>query len=1090
MMLDADAVADADAMAEPELRPPARPAAAPHPALLLQMTRAFLAVAAVGCAAGSLLFLAAPGATEPRAPLVAMYALLALAAALSTRLPQGRIAHALTAVLSALTLLIAGTAIALGWGLRAPGLSALGLLVCLLCAAAGWRAGALLAAVAAAAVLAVAAIAPPVAGATLPAAAFMVITPLIAIAAGLAGGTMISQVVARFMRSAHEREQRFTRLLALAADAYWEIDHQNRLVAAHEENHGQGRPAPDVELGMPPWEMPNFGCDAETLDRLLADLGSRVPFRDLPVTWTGKSGRVRAYLASGEPRFDERGVFKGYWGVARDVTDVNAARAALLATETRYQELFTRIPTPLVLHRGGRVIDANPSAVAMFGYADLQAMLGSDLLAAYESGDSRERARRRVETLQGQRLGTALPVADFRLVVHGRRIAVRATGVRVDADGGPALLAIFVDDTERLVAEQAVRRSEAMLSHLVATSPDLITLTDLSSGRFAMVNHTFERMIGWTAAEAVDRTAIELGLWASPEDRDRFLARMQDKGAVADLPTRFVTKGGATISMLVSAARFVMDRRDYMVINARDVTDSERDRLERAAILANASIGIAVTRERRFVLANRHFEQIYGWEPGGLIGQPGQVVWLGEEDYGALRQLVGPALGRGEAVELERHGRRKDGSTFLARVRGRAIDPEHPSVGGTVWIVEDVTERRQFEQALARARDDAEAASRAKSAFLANTSHELRTPLNGMIGLARLARAPETAEPQRLQYLDQIAESAQSLAGIISDILDLSKIEAGKLQIEATVFDLGELLRAMQRAYATLAAARPLGLHFDVAPDVEGAVRGDPLRVRQILSNFLNNALKFTASGHVRVTARRGGGADAGRVLLQVSDTGPGIDEATRERLFRPFTQADESTTRRYGGTGLGLSICRQLATLMGGAVGVDSVPGQGSTFWAELPLPRTEAPLPLAVPDGASGLEGTRVLMVEDNPVNMMIAVAMLERWGVVVAQAQDGREAVTEVHVAAAAGRPFDAVLMDVQMPVMSGHEATRALRVSVAGRDLPIIALTAAALVTERDTALEAGMNDFLTKPIDAEKLRTTLLRWCSRPDPLAG
>jgi len=359
-----------------------------------------------------------------------------------------------------------------------------------------------------------------------------------------------------------------------------------------------------------------------------------------------------------------------------------------------------------------------------------------------------------------------------------------------------------------------------------------------------------------------------------------------------------------------------------------------------------------------------------------------------------------------------------------------------------------------------------------------------------MIGLARLARAPETAEPQRLQYLDQIADSAQSLAGIISDILDLSKIEAGKLQIETTVFDLGELLRAMQRAYATLAAARPLGLHFDIAADVEGAVSGDALRVRQILSNYLNNALKFTASGHVRVAARRLTGADADRVLFQVSDTGPGIDEATRERLFRPFTQADESTTRRYGGTGLGLSICRQLAGLMGGAVGVDSVPRQGSTFWAELPLPRTQAPLPIALPDGASGLEGARVLMVEDNPVNMMIAVAMLERWGVVVAQAQDGREAVAEVHVAAAAGRPFDAVLMDVQMPVMSGHEATRALRSSVAGRELPIIALTAAALVTERDTALEAGMNDFLTKPIDAEKLRTTLLRWCARPDPLAG
>jgi CheY-like chemotaxis protein len=219
-------------------------------------------------------------------------------------------------------------------------------------------------------------------------------------------------------------------------------------------------------------------------------------------------------------------------------------------------------------------------------------------------------------------------------------------------------------------------------------------------------------------------------------------------------------------------------------------------------------------------------------------------------------------------------------------------------------------------------------------------------------------------------------------------------------------------------------------------------------------------------------------------VRIEVHDTGPGIDVATRERLFRPFTQADQSTTRRFGGTGLGLSICRELATLMGGQVGVDSEPGQGSTFWAELPLPAAPPVDGVAQPQFGDGdLEGTRVLMVEDNPVNMMIAVAMLESWGVDVVQALDGAEAIAAVQQQAAEGRAFDAVLMDVQMPVMSGHEATRALRATEHGRDLPIIALTAAALVTERDEALRSGMNDFLTKPIDADKLRATLLRWQS-------
>ena len=1065
-----------------DLDPPIGPAAAPTPPPLLPMTRAYLWVCALACEVSAAMLGLTLDAHPDKALLVSLYAAVGVAAALGTRLATRRQAAALTGVLVAITLAIAGTTLVLGWGLSAPGLPICGLMVCVLCAAAGWRAGALLAAVAALAVLVVAAVSPshPAAG-NVPADVIQLCTHLIAIASGLACGVMISQVMARYMRAAHEREERFRRLLALAADAYWEVDPQYRLVSGAAQRGASEPLSPARGGGAVPWELPQFACDADTLDELQADMDTRVPFRDLPVRWALADGEVHDYLVSGEPRFDERGVFTGYWGVARDITAVQEARAALAATETRYRELFTRIPTPLVLHRGGRVLDANPAALALFEQTGLDAFVGHDLLAFYESGDSRERARQRMESLHGQPLGTALPVTDFKLQLQGREAAVRATSVRVDAEGGPALLAIFVDDTERQAAENAVRRSETMLSHLVATSPDLITLTDIATGRYAMVNRSFERVSGWTAAEAVGRTSIELGIWGSDQARDDFVRRLREDGVVSDMPVPFVSKHGTTFSLIVSAARFVMDRRDYMVINARDVTEKERERLERDAILFNASVGIAVTREQRFVLANRHFEEIYGWSSGELVGQPGMVVWSSAEDYAEVGALVGPALARGELIEIERAGRRKDGSSFVARVRGRAIDPSQPARAGTVWIVEDITERRQFEQALARARDAAEAANRAKSAFLANTSHELRTPLNGMIGLARLARDPELGEERRRQYLEQIAQSAQSLAGIISDILDLSKIEAGKLLIETLPFDLAAELVQIQRAHAAVAEARGLELQFVLAPELAGVVQGDPLRVRQIAGNFLANALKFTHQGWVRLHARRLAGERADWVRIEVQDSGPGIDAATRARLFKPFTQADESTTRRYGGTGLGLSICRELAGLMGGSVGVDSLPGVGSTFWAELPLPPTQAEPPLALPAGAGGLEGLRVLMVEDNAVNMLIAVAMLERWGVQVAQAHDGREAVAAVLRADAAGHAYDAVLMDVQMPVMSGHEATRALR--EVGLQLPIIALTAAALVTEREEALRVGMNDFLTKPIDADKLHATLMRWCA-------
>ena len=1078
-----------------------KPAPAPSPPALLDHDDAQRAVrhivarycfgtaAAVTLLAALLLGLM-PGHAAPDARwlLVLAFAALGALAAISMRAGverlEGRVALVVIAAIAVITLAVT----LLDWGIAGPGIGFFGLMSCMVGAVAGLRLGLLVSGLSALVVLGLAyaqfrqwlpAASAGISGQSL---GLRALIHLGVIGSGLAGGLLVSRVISGFVRSAEEREQRFRGLLSIAADAYWELDAQYRLVTFKRQGrHGGGSMGEVSAVGQVPWEMPQFNIDEDALDLLRAHLEAHESFRDLPVQWLGVPGKTRHFLVSGEPRQSARSAFLGYWGVARDVSADVMARQALLATESRYLELFTRIPTPLVLHAQGRVLDANPAALDMFGFAELQAMRGHDLLAACDGADSRERARRRMEAMLQMRAGEALPVAEFRLSGRaGRRVVVRATGVRLDTPDGPAILSIFVDDTERKKAEDAVRRSEAMLSHLVATSPDMITLTDLASGRYAMVNRSFERHTGYGAAEAVGRTPQDLGLWRDAQARERFVAAIREQGQVQDMPTEFVTQQGATRSMLVSGARFAMDRREYLVTSARDVTEAERERLQREAILQNASIGIAVTRAQCFVVTNPRFEQMYGWAPGAMIGQSGRVVWDSDDDYRRIGALLGPRLARGEAAEVETPVRRFDGSRFLARVTGKAIDPSHPVKGGTIWIVEDITERHQVAQALEGARDAAEAANRAKSAFLANTSHELRTPLNGLLGLARLAAASDASEAQRHQYLLQIGDTAQALSAIISDILDLSKIEAGKLELETAPFDLGELLRGMQRAYATLAEAQPITLRLDIGAGAEGLVLGDLVRTRQILSNYLGNALKFTARGEVRLQARR---LDAQRVRFEVHDTGPGIDAKTQARLFRPFTQADESTTRRYGGTGLGLSICRELATLMGGAVGVQSRGGAGSCFWAELPLPATTAPA--AAPAGAgpslAALQGAAVLMVEDNPVNMLIAAAMLQRWGVHIEQASDGEQALQAVRRRAHSGALFDAVLMDVQMPVMSGHEATRALRRDYSAQRLPIIALTAAALVSEREQALAAGMNDFLTKPIDERRLQQALLRW---------
>ena len=1025
-----------------------------------------------------------------RWPLVLAFGALGALAAASMRAGVERMEDMVTLVVIAAIAAVTLAATLLDWGIAGPGFGFFGLMTCMVCASAGQRPGLLVAALSALVVLS---LAYAQHRQWLPAAAsamsheslgLRVLIHLTVIGAGLAGGQLVSRVVSGYVRSADEREQRFRGLLTIAADAYWEIDEQYRLVTFERQGRNAGALGDASALGQVPWEVPEFGIDDDTLDLLRAHLEAREPFRDLAVQWLGVPGQVRHFLVSGEPRQPADSAFTGYWGVVRDVSADVHARQALLATESRYLELFTRIPTPLVLHAQGRVFDANPAALDMFGCADLQSMVGQDLLAVYEGGDSRERARRGIEALQQMRAGEALPVAEFRLTAQGgRRIVVRATGVRLDTPDGPVVLSIFVDDTERKKAEDAVRRSEAMLSHLVATSPDVITLTDLATGRFAMVNRTFERQTGYSGAEVVGRSATELGIWGDARDRERFFTAIRQQGQVQDMPAEFATKSGGKLSMLVSGARFAMDRREYLVTNARDVSEAERERLQREAILQNASIGIAVTREQRFVLANPRFEQMYGWPPGTLLGQSGRVVWDSDEDYQRIGATLGPALARGESVEIEIQARRFDGSTFLGRITGKAIDPSHPARGGTIWIVDDVTEQRRVAQALERARDAAEAASRAKSAFLANTSHELRTPLNHLIGLAEMAAAPDADPARRHRYLLQIGHTAQALSAIISDILDLSKIEAGKLELESVAFDLAELLREMQLSYTTLAEGRPIALRLEIADGVEGQVLGDPTRTRQILRNYLDNALKFTDSGEVRLVARR---LDAQRMRFEVHDTGIGIDSDTQQRLFRPFTQADGSITKRYGGTGLGLSICRELATLMGGEVGVGSRVGAGSCFWAELPLSATALPAP-----AADGLVGASVLLVEDDPVNMMITSARLEQWGMRIERAFDGRQALQAVQRNVGHGRQFDAVLMDVMMPGMSGHEVTRLLRREFSAERLPIIALTAAA--SEREQALAAGMNDFVLKPLqDPLLLRQALARWIGprRAPPAQG
>ena len=442
--------------------------------------------------------------------------------------------------------------------------------------------------------------------------------------------------------------------------------------------------------------------------------------------------------------------------------------------------------------------------------------------------------------------------------------------------------------------------------------------------------------------------------------------------------------------------------------------------------------------------------------------------------------------------QLEYRVRFEDGSELW--LFGNST-PEREADGGTLWhgYIYDITERKRAEQAIHDLNANLErmveerttelvAANAAKSQFLAHMSHEIRTPMNAVLGLARLLTQEPLSETQATM-VSHIGEAGEALLRIINDILDLSKIEAGQIQIAREPFQPATILGHIRHMLAPSAAQK--GLTLDVEDDDLGDwVLGDALRLEQVLINLVGNAIKFTEQGSVRVSGRWVRRTDDGnRVRFEIHDTGIGIDAEGLARLFRPFNQGDATITRRFGGTGLGLSISKHLVELMGGELGADSQPGEGSTFWLELPWPRTRPPEPVgvvtsaAMVDTGSPLGGLRVLVVDDNRINQMVARKALERAGATVETAGDGQQALDRLR---AGPKDFDVVLMDIQMPVMDGLTAARAIREDPALRHLPVIALSAGVLPEEREAAHQAGMHEFLAKPLDFGSLVSTVLR----------
>ncbi len=529
------------------------------------------------------------------------------------------------------------------------------------------------------------------------------------------------------------------------------------------------------------------------------------------------------------------------------------------------------------------------------------------------------------------------------------------------------------------------------------------------------------------------------------------------------------------------------------VAEKSDLLETTLENMDEGIMLVTANRTVAVCNKRAMelldlpaeLLARRpHFAEIlaYQWRTNEFSQTAPDIVEM---------VRAGGILDTPHVYERQR----PDGSVLEIR------SAPMPS-GGIVRIYADVTERKATEaradnaraQAEA-ARTQAEAANRAKTDFLANMSHEIRTPMNGIIGLTEVLLRGKL-DPRQQEYAEGVRDSAKALLDVINDILDISKLEAGRLELERRDFDLVGTIEAAVGLLELSAREKRLGLHVDIAPEVRYTAHGDPVRLRQVLLNLIGNALKFTERGQIDVIVSHPAEGEAGDICFAVVDTGIGMTEDSKSRLFQKFTQADSSISRRFGGTGLGLAISRELVELMGGTIGVDSVLGQGSRFYFVLKLPKADgktsdsapkqnAPALPALPAGRK----LNILVVDDNKINRRLATVLLETEGHRVSVASNGREAVE-----AAMLEDFDAILMDVQMPVMDGVQATRRIRALPAPRSgVPIIAVTADALAGADERYRAAGMDAYVSKPLDPailfEKLAQTTGQ-ASEPRPVVS
>jgi len=802
------------------------------------------------------------------------------------------------------------------------------------------------------------------------------------------------------------------------------------------------------------------------------------------------------------------GAIASFMAIKHDVTERRAAEEAqaFLAAIVENSEDSIVTYTP-----AGIILTWNRGAEAIFGYSAGD-VIGKNVCMVVPP----ERLIALVNLTQRVLQGNAVSQYEgLCLRKDGRRFPVSVTGfpIRNAAGEVTAISTILRDITERKGVEDAMRESEERFRLMADSCPSMMWVTNAEGGS-EFINRAYREFCG-TSFEEVEGSKWQLLI--HPDDVAEYVAafhralrehkpfRAEARFRRADGDWRLfgvyaeprLSPGGAFLGHIGLSADITARRL------AEQALRSSEEKFRQLAENIHEVFWMMPPAADAMLYVSPAYEQVWGRSCESLYQNP--MEWaeaIHPDDLAQAHSMFARQI-QGERIDSEYRIRTPDGQEKWIRDRAFPIRDQAGQLIRVAGIAEEITERKRHEAELIHAREGADAANQAKSRFLANMSHEIRTPMNGVIGMLQLLLETDLSSEQR-QYANVAQSSGQTLLALIDNILDLSKIEAGKIILENLTFSVRKTVADVVQLLRVQAKPKDLKLDSHLSRKIPPLLRGDAHRLRQVLTNLSANAIKFTERGEVTLqVAIESQSDDKAMLRFSITDTGIGIRPDQASALFSPFVQADDSTTRKYGGTGLGLAISKQLVEMMGGKIGVESRPGQGSTFWftavfemaSEAALTAIAEPLSKRLQKPASErISGTlvapsevtgkgreaRVLVAEDNATNRAVALAQLKKLGYQAHAVANGAEAVVALETGG-----YELVLMDCEMPVMDGYEATRLIRES-RNPYIPIIALTASAMSGDREKCIREGMDGYLSKPVDLQQLAEVLAKWCPRSD----